>query len=190
MPRVHYALLSGFVGEIFYLKREGNKGGRERRCERQKKWEREGGRKGRQASWLATVKKTKNGNKYRKEKNEATTGILWNGTLPPKVAPFSSNHFRVASLNLVLPLGARENKLPSCIQPVSSQFQEKHSLLFLFLVCSQIIHYPLFPHVNFYSNIKFLAKICKIMSLLVHTNSFLYSRIGPCTCSYVFICIW
>lgn len=89
MPRVHYAFLSGFVCEIFHLKREGNKGGRERRCERQK-WEREGGRKGRQASWSATVKKTKNGNKYRKEKNDATTGILWNGTLPLKVAPFSS----------------------------------------------------------------------------------------------------
>lgn len=79
MPRVHYALLSGFVCEIFHLKREGNKGGRERRCERQK-WEREGGRKGRQASWLATVKKTKNGNKYRKEKNEYWHPMKWNFT--------------------------------------------------------------------------------------------------------------
>lgn len=112
MPRVHYALLSGFVCEIFHLKREGNKGGRETRCERQKKWEREGGRKGRQASWLATVKKTKNGNKYRKEKNEATTGILWNGTLPPKIAPFSSNHFRVDLWTWFCLLGPQKTNFP------------------------------------------------------------------------------
>lgn len=68
MPMVHYVVLSGFLCEIFHLKKEGNKGGGREVRERRK----ETG----QASMLHIVKKTKNGKKYRNEKNEATISRL------------------------------------------------------------------------------------------------------------------
>lgn len=132
---------SEFLCEIFHLKGEGNERGRETR--RKKENEEQRGK----ASLLEN----------RRMRKMKPLLISYETELYLKSSSFSAQvYFHVAICEPGSAFWAIENKLPSCIQPESSQFQEKHSLFLLWHVFVSF-HYPIFPHISFYSNIKFLA---------------------------------